>query len=83
MGLARQVPDGEVVGIDVEPGIVAHARKQCAETDAANVTFQEESVYDLPYDDGSFDVVYAHQVLQHLTDPVTALNEIHRVVKPG
>ena len=82
VGLARRVPDGEVVGIDVASGIVERAQRKCAETDVTNVTFQKESVYDLPYDSGSFDIVYAHQVLQHLTDPVAALNEIHRVSKP-
>ena len=83
VGLARRVPDGEVVGIDVASGIVERAQRKCAETDVTNVTFQKESVYDLPYDSGSFDIVYAHQVLQHLTDPVAALKEIHRVVKTG
>ena len=36
---------------------------------------------DLP--DGEFDVVHAHQVLQHLTDPVAALREMARVCRPG
>ncbi len=36
---------------------------------------------DLP--DDSFDVVHAHQVLQHVTDPVTALREMRRVCRPG
>ena len=40
-------------------------------------------VYSLDYPDASFDVVHAHQVLQHLTDPVTALREMRRVCRPG
>lgn len=36
---------------------------------------------DLP--DDSFDVVHAHQVLQHVADPVTALREMRRVCRPG
>jgi ubiquinone/menaquinone biosynthesis C-methylase UbiE len=40
-------------------------------------------VYALDFADGSFDVVHAHQVLQHLTDPVAALIEMRRVCRPG
>jgi SAM-dependent methyltransferase len=35
------------------------------------------------YDDATFDVVHAHQVLQHLGDPVAALVELRRVLRPG
>ncbi len=40
-------------------------------------------VYELEIEDDSFDVVHAHQVLQHLTDPVKALTEMRRVLRPG
>jgi SAM-dependent methyltransferase len=40
-------------------------------------------VHALPYPDGSFDVVHAHQVLQHVADPVQALREMARVCAPG
>ena len=37
----------------------------------------------LPFDDDSFDVVHAHQVFQHLADPVGALAQVRRVSRPG
>ena len=40
-------------------------------------------MYALDHADGTFDVVHAHQVLQHLGDPVAALREMRRVCKPG
>jgi ubiquinone/menaquinone biosynthesis C-methylase UbiE len=40
-------------------------------------------VHDLPFPSGSFDVVHAHQVLQHVADPVAALREMVRVCRPG
>ena len=40
-------------------------------------------MYALDAADDSFDVVHAHQVLQHLTDPVAALREMARVCRPG
>jgi SAM-dependent methyltransferase len=47
------------------------------------VTFTTGDVYALELDDATFDVVHAHQVLQHLVDPVAALRELHRVLRPG
>ena len=46
-------------------------------------TFEVGDVYALAEADDSFDVVHAHQVLQHLTDPVAALREMARVCRPG
>lgn len=50
---------------------------------AALPSFSAADVYRLPFADASFDVVHAHQVLQHLVDPVAALREMRRVVRPG
>ena len=80
-GLVKYVDPGEVVGIDAEPGVLETARELTAA--AANLTFEEGSVYGLPYEDGSFDVAYAHQLMQHLADPPAALREMGRVVRPG
>ena len=54
-----------------------------AERAAANLTTTVGDVYALAFGDGVFDVVHAHQVLQHLSDPVAALSEMRRVAKPG
>ncbi|MDR0432270.1 MAG: methyltransferase domain-containing protein [Bifidobacteriaceae bacterium] len=50
---------------------------------AHQVTFEVADVYELPYDDDEFDIVHAHQLLQHLSDPVAALTEMSRVARPG
>mmetsp|Transcript_14182 Transcript_14182/g.16603 ORF Transcript_14182/g.16603 Transcript_14182/m.16603 type:complete len:299 (-) Transcript_14182:1332-2228(-) len=74
-------PAGHVTAIDVAPGIIEEARKQ---TEAcSNVTVEQADVYSLPYPDNSFDHAHAHQVLQHLSDPLSAMKEMKRVVKPG
>lgn len=41
------------------------------------------SVLDLPFEDGAFDGVMCNEVLEHIPDPAKALNEIHRVLRPG
>jgi len=80
-GLADRVPDGHVTGIELAAEIVAQAREVTA--DRTNLDFTTGDVYALGYPDDTFDVVHAHQVLQHLGDPVKALLEMRRVTKPG
>ena len=80
-GLAKYVAPGEVVGVDAEAAVLATAR-ELAEG-VPNLRFDEASVYALPYAGGSFDVAYAHQLMQHLTDPPAALREMGRAVRSG
>ena len=49
----------------------------------ANIVFATSDVHALDFPDDTFDVVHAHQVLQHVADPVQALREMRRVCKPG
>lgn len=80
-GFADLVVPGSVVGVDSSADVIAEASE--AHADLLNLTFREGNVYDLDAADESFDVVHAHQVLQHLADPVAALREMRRVVRPG
>ena len=81
--LAARVPEGQVTGIDAAAGVLAEARPKPSAAGQANVTFETGDVYRLAFDDATFDVVHAHQVLQHLSDPVAALTEMRRVCRPG
>jgi SAM-dependent methyltransferase len=78
--LARRVGRGAVIGIDRSPDVVAAAAAAHADSGAE---FRTADLYDLPFDDDAFDVVHAHQVLQHLSDPEAALVEMRRVCRPG
>ena len=79
--LARRVAPGPVIAVDYAPDAIAAAVADFA--GVANLTFAVGDGYALDFPDASFDVVHAHQVLQHLTDPVAALREWKRVLKPG
>jgi ubiquinone/menaquinone biosynthesis C-methylase UbiE len=81
LDLARLVAPGRVLGIDREGEVLREARELAAGT--ANVELATGDVYALDFADASFDAVHAHQVLQHLTDPVAALAEMRRVCRPG
>jgi len=79
-GLFERVAPGAVVGVDASSDVIAHASAQHADV---QLEWRVADAYDLPFDDNTFDVAHAHQVLQHLADPVAALAEMRRVVKPG
>lgn len=67
--LARRVAPGRVVGVDAAAEPLQQARASAAEATAGNAVFVLGDGYALDAADGSFDVVDAHQVLQHLGDP--------------
>ncbi len=79
---AERLSGGRVVGIDVteEPLIVAREAEPAG--GAADLSYHLGDVYDLDFPDNAFDVVHAHQLRQHLSDPVAALVEMRRVCKP-
>jgi SAM-dependent methyltransferase len=81
--LAGLVSPGRVAALDASAQALSHARRTVAERGLTNVDFQLADVLSLPYPDGAVDVVHAHQVLQHLADPVAALREMRRVCRPA
>jgi ubiquinone/menaquinone biosynthesis C-methylase UbiE len=81
--LGRRVAPGAVIGVDTSEEVLTEARAAAEAAGAATVSFEAGSVFDLRFDDDSFDVVHAHQVLQHVGDPVAALTEMRRVCRPG
>jgi SAM-dependent methyltransferase len=74
--LAARVAPGRVVGVDASADVVSDAD---ADHTAANLSFATGDAYALDYPDGEFDVVHAHQLLQHLARPVDALREFGRI----
>ena len=83
LGLAEATAPGEVVGIDLEPSMIERANAFARERQVANVRFQVADIHELPFPDSSFDAVFTSAVLEHLDNPVDALQEIRRVLKLG
>jgi ubiquinone/menaquinone biosynthesis C-methylase UbiE len=81
--LARLVAPGRVIGVDTSEEVLAEARAVARQAGLSTVDFQVGTVFGLPFGDDTFDVVHAHQVLQHVGDPVAALVEMRRVCRPG
>lgn len=77
-------PHGSVIGVDASEDVIAQASDKFDEV--SNVSFEAADASHLRFPAGSFDVVHAHQVLQHVTteNAIAILKEMHRVVKkPG
>ncbi|KUL42340.1 class I SAM-dependent methyltransferase [Actinoplanes awajinensis] len=79
--LAAQVT--RVTALERTDAALDLARAEITRRGLTNVDFAVGDVHALDFPDDSFDVVHAHQVLQHVADPVAALREMRRVTRPG
>ena len=81
---ASIVSDGSVAGIDMSPEVLQQARTVARSRGLHNVTFNTADISTgLPFPDDTFDVVYCHQFLLHIPQPVQAVREMRRVCKTG
>ena len=83
LDLASIVAPAEVVGVDIEPSQLRFAWAQAADREKSNARFTVADLYALPFSDSTFDAVFLHGVLEHMQEPVAALGEVRRVLKPG
>src|SRR5688572_30814979 len=72
-----------IVAIDITPEMLREAEALQAERSIDNVTFQAGDVHDLPFEDGSFQLVTCRRAAHHFSDIGRALQEICRVLSPG
>ncbi|RLP08217.1 methyltransferase domain-containing protein [Propionibacterium australiense] len=84
LDLARIVgPEGQVVGVDAAPAAIEAASRAAEALGDERTRFLVGDVFDPPVEAGGFDVVHAHQMLQHLADPVAALQTMGQMCAPG
>jgi SAM-dependent methyltransferase len=73
----------QVVAVEISDEAAGLTRAGLAERGVTNAEVLVGDVHALALPDGAFDVVHAHQVLQHVVDPVAALREMARVTTTG
>lgn len=81
--IARANPQTAVVGIDLREKYVDYARGRAEALGLRNLTFETGDVRELPFPDGAFDIVWTKYLLQWVADPMRAMREFARVLKPG
>lgn len=72
---------GEVIGIDIDSDKLQEARRALSKV--ANIKIMEGDVLDLPFEDGTFDLVVFNIVLMHIKDQQKAVDEMVRVTQKG
>ena len=82
-GLAQLLSPGRVVGIDISEKAVERAADDYSGPDFENLTFRQADIYELPFEDETFDAAFSHACLSNLQEPSRALREMWRVLRPA
>lgn len=83
LALPRVAPGGRVAGLDIDAAMLDVARSLVRNSDGATVDWHCASAQAMPFEGGTFDLVFCLQGLQFLPDCTAGLAEIRRVMKPG
>jgi SAM-dependent methyltransferase len=83
LDIARCASSAEVVGVDIAQSQIDRATAAATQQGVPNATFRVADCYSLPFADCTFDRLFSLALMEHLADPVRALGEMHRVLKPG
>jgi ubiquinone/menaquinone biosynthesis C-methylase UbiE len=82
IGAARRVGDtGKVFAVDIEPKMIERVEARAAMEGLANIEARVANVYDLPFEDSSFDLIYMITVISEIPDPIRAMKEFYRVLR--
>lgn len=79
--LAKNNPNAQITSIDISEDSINHAKSLVEQNGFSNVEFETADLFDLPFEDESFDHIFVCFVLEHLQDPVSALKSLKRVLK--
>ncbi|MCH8148403.1 MAG: methyltransferase domain-containing protein, partial [Planctomycetes bacterium] len=81
--MAKRTARGHVTGVDLNGKYLDYAREVAQEEGIGNISFDTGDIFDLPFDDDSFDIVWSKYVLQWVNEPAKAVKEFKRVTRPG
>lgn len=80
--LAKQHPQAQVTGVELEPDLVARANEMAKRAGLSNVRFEQGDVTKLDFD-GEFDLVVSVDNFEHVEDDIAAMRTLLRALRPG
>lgn len=83
IALGPLVAPGDVVAIDLVPEMLQSAAANAVRAGCSNITFIVADAEALPFGSECFDLVTCRAAIMHFPDPIRALSEAHRVLRPG
>lgn len=84
IGAARRVGDtGKVFAVDIEPKMIERVEARAAMEGVTNIEARVANVYNLPFEDETFDLIYMITVISEIPEPIRAIHEFCRVLKPN
>jgi arsenite methyltransferase len=81
--VAKNVPNGKLVAVDIQESVVERLKQKCEKLGITNVEPKVMDVYNLEFPNETFDRIFLIFCLPEIPDPVRALRELRRVLKPG
>jgi SAM-dependent methyltransferase len=81
--IADAVFPGKVTALDISTSELDQGRRLAEGREIVNLEFVAGSTYEIPFPNDSFNVVFSLDLIEHLSDPLRALKEFHRVTRPG
>jgi len=80
--VAKRVPNGKIITIDIQESVVRKLKKKCERLGITNVEPKVMDVYNLNFENEMFDRIFLICCLPEIPDPIYALKELNRVLKP-
>ncbi len=81
--LSNAFPKSEIHGLEIDPVLVEISENLLNEKKFSNCHISEGSIMETGFDDNRFDFIISRLVLEHLPDPISAVKEVNRILKPG
>jgi len=81
--LAKGSPGARIVSMDISQGSLDQARQRVEKEGISDVQFQRADIFQLPFREDCFDHIFLCFVLEHLSDPTLALQELKKILRPG